>query len=121
MDTFLQGIALDIKQGASFELPITWKTDDGDPVNLTGYTSARMQFRATVGAANPPLLDLTTANGSITIDGYNGGVAIFIPSNMTELLESESEGVWDLFLYGGTGIALSDLKGTYRVEGRVTR
>jgi len=37
---------IDVKQGATFQLTITWNDSAGTPINLTGYT-ARAQARLT--------------------------------------------------------------------------
>lgn len=54
------------------------EADGTTPVDLTGYT-ARMQVRATPDASTK-ILDLSSENGRITIDGPNGTVTVTIPA-----------------------------------------
>ena len=63
-----------IEKGATFRHALLVRSGEGasaPAANLTGYT-ARMQIRLTADAADPPLLELTTANGRIAIDGAAG-------------------------------------------------
>ena len=73
-----------IKIGVDWIRILSYKQSDGTtPVNLTGYT-ARMQVRATT-SSQIKILDLTTVNGGITIDGVNG--LITIHATATQLTE----------------------------------
>lgn len=121
MDSFDTGVHLDLKVGASFYLQIMWEDDAGNPVDLSGYTTARMQLRKTVDAIDPPIADLSTESGTMVIDGYNGGVVVSIPSTITQYFTGSVDGVWDLFLFGSAGEAFSDLQGTFHIEKRVTQ
>ena len=61
-----------IKQGATWLYPITWERPAGTPVDISGFT-ARMQIRDDAYSSTV-LVDMTTANGRITIDGPAGTV-----------------------------------------------
>lgn len=60
-----------VEQGTDYSQLFIKKDGNGDPVDLLGYT-AHMQVRARPGA--PVLLDMTTENDLISIDGPNGAV-----------------------------------------------
>lgn len=63
-----------IKLGVDWTRVLTYKQSNGTVVNLTGYT-ARMQVRETV-LSPTKILDMTTENGSITIDGSTGTITL---------------------------------------------
>lgn len=68
---------LEADQFATSRWWMQWKRDEGDgrglqPVDLTGYT-LRCQGRQRVDDPDPPLFDLSTANGGIVvIDAADG-------------------------------------------------
>lgn len=64
------------------------------PKNLTGYT-ARMQFRATVNAADI-LLELTSGNG-ITLGGAEGTIDMVLTDAQTTAF-AKNAGVWNIEL-----------------------
>lgn len=56
--------------------------DTGNPINLVGITSLLMRIRRSI--ASPILLELSIANGHLTIvDGAAGRIGIRVPSAMT--------------------------------------
>lgn len=63
-----------IKLGVDWTRVLTYKQSNGTAVNLTGYT-ARMQVRENVSSPTK-ILDLTTENGSIAIDGSTGTITL---------------------------------------------
>jgi hypothetical protein len=103
-------------QGATFDSTFTL-TVGGTAQNLTGYTSA-MQVRESAGAATT-LLNLTTANGGITLDGTAGTILVTIASTATAALTNGSYS-YDLELYSGS-ITTRLLQGSFNVTGEVTR
>jgi ubiquitin-activating enzyme E1-like protein len=92
--------------------------DNGKPTILTGYT-ARMQVRATI-AASSALLDLTTANGGVTLGGTAGTIRILATATQTAAL-TINEGFYDLELIDGAGAVRRLLKGSVTVSKEVTR
>lgn len=104
-----------IEQGTTFELPVTVSMD------LTGWT-ARMQIKTAVGV-NPSILDLTTANGGITIDAdvAESDVVINIPAATSAGWPAEFvKGVYDLEIVSPTGRVMRLIKGTVAVDPEVT-
>ena len=57
---------LEVFQGAYWSQRLEYQDSTGDPVDLTGYT-ARMQVRRAVESEGDPIIELTTANGRITL------------------------------------------------------
>jgi hypothetical protein len=98
-----------IEKGATFHKSITWEVA-GNPVDLTGY-SARMMIRASYAAASP-LIELTTSNGRIALNGAPGRIDLFIGATDTEALAG-SAGVYDLELVNGAEV-------TRLLQGEVT-
>ena len=73
-----------VQQAASFVLQLTVKTGDpATPVDLTG-ASAKMEVRS--DTAIGVVLELSTANGRITIDGPNGVLTLRIAAADTAAL-----------------------------------
>ncbi len=70
------------------------------PVDLSAYTSARMQIKDEVGGVEQVLL--TTGNGRLTLDNVAKRISLHIPSAVTQAL-TISSGVYDLELITSTG------------------
>jgi hypothetical protein len=109
---------IDVKQGATFQLTITWKDSAGTAINLTGYT-ARAQARLTYDTSTT-IFSLTSSAG-ITLGGAAGTIAIVIAAGTTAALAAPWSGVWDLELVSGAGIVTRLLEGTANVSPEVTR
>lgn len=108
-----------IYQGATFRLPLTWKSGDpATPVNLTGCT-ARMQIRSIVTAPTP-LLTLTTENGGIALGGAAGTVTVTVDAAATAG-QAWKTGVYDLEIVFGSGEVRRLLEGAAQVLPEVTR
>lgn len=106
-----------LEQGSTFNLAATYKDSSGSPINLSGYT-ARMQMRKSIDDASP-IIELTTANGRISIDGPTGKVTMTIAAGDTATLDA-GDGVYDLELVSGS-VVEKLIKGTFTVEREVTR
>ena len=105
-------------QGSSFTRIIEIKDADGDIFSLTGYTG-RMQIRRDVDAT-AALMELTTANGRLSVSGALGQITLILtPAQTAELTRS---GVYDLeIVKTATGEVHKVLRGEFRVEKEVTR
>jgi hypothetical protein len=57
--------------GVDFRRQILLQSSDNTPADLTGYT-ALMRVRNAAGEAGAPVLELSTTNSRIEIDGPNG-------------------------------------------------
>lgn len=104
-------------------MTLIWEEDDGNPVDLTGW-SARSQARPSHDSPDTDLLfDLDNAvKGGVALGGTAGTIEMTIPSSETSQLEpSKFAGVWDLELVDGTGQVTSLLEGALRVKPEVTR
>lgn len=102
-----------IEQGATWRPTLTLRDTD-----LTGYT-ARMQIRADIDATDV-LLELSTANGKITIDGPAGQIKPVLTDTQTATL-TWTDGVYDLELTAPGGDVQRLLKGPVEVDPEVTR
>lgn len=92
---------LKIEQGATLSLTFTYQNEAGTPINLTNMT-ARAKIREDFGSA--VVLELTTANGRITLGGALGTIALNVPATTTATLSAPFEGVWDLELVNGATV-----------------
>lgn len=106
-----------LEMGAAWSDNIQVTDADDVPVNLSTYT-AKQQFRRSVNDATV-ILELSTANGGITVDS-SGNLARHITSAQTAALPPDTTLVYDLFIYtGGEGEPL--LQGEAKVKKMVTR
>lgn len=105
-------------QGSSFERIIEIKDADGAVFSLTGYTG-RMQIRRDVDATST-LMELTTANGRLSISGGLGAITITLTPELTRTLTRS--GVYDIeIVKTATGEVHKVLRGEFRLEKEVTR
>jgi hypothetical protein len=107
-----------VQQGANFELNIAAKNSDGTAKDLTGYTG-KMQIRPSVESVTV-LMEASTANGRITIDGPNGTVAILVPADVTDPM-TWSSGVYDLEVTNGATNVIRLMEGNASLSKGVTR
>lgn len=117
-----------LEQGATFDLPIRYRTPGGVAVDLTGY-SARMQVReAPTSDVFTEFNSDLTANGFIFLsglpedreDGQNGNVRIFMTAANTAAL-ARFAGRYDLELRDADDYVIRLLEGQFRVEPEITR
>jgi hypothetical protein len=106
-----------VEQGATWRRVLTLKDDDGDPVDLTGFT-ARMQVRESQDSPTP-LLSLTTGSG-ITVDGPAGQLTLLI-ADETSTAWTWRYGVYDLEVESAGGEVTRLLRGEIEVDREVTR
>ena len=112
-------LKLKIIQGATFRKPLVWLAPDKTtPIDLTGCT-ARMQVRSEVESPTV-LLELTTANGGIVIDGPAGKMTLHISPADTASVTWEG-GVWDLEVVHPSGDVTRLAQGSISVLPEVTR
>jgi phage gp45-like len=105
-------------QGSTFQRIIEIKDADGVVFPLTGYT-ARMQIRRDIDAT-ATLMELTNANGRITINGALGAITMTLTPELTVSLTKS--GVYDLeIVKTSTGEVHKVLRGEFRLEKEVTR
>lgn len=121
---------LNIEQGASWTFDMTWKDDQGDPVDLTGY-SARMKVRKSYQSS--VVLALTTADGDITLGGVLGTIEIAASATTTSEIPIDYNSlsinsgkqcqvmVYDLELESGSGTVTRLLQGSAYVYPEATR
>jgi hypothetical protein len=110
---------LTIEQGATFRRVITWKNSSGTAINLTGF-SARMQVRERIDDADV-ILELTTANGRITLGGVLGTITMVAQDEVTTTLPEIRKGVYDLELESAGGEVTRLLRGSVEIIRQVTR
>lgn len=107
-----------IEQGAVFRRVLTWKDDDGNAINLTGY-SAVMQIRETK-ESETVIHELTSEDGGITITPATGKLALFISAADTEDFDFGSA-YYDLELDPGDGEKIRLIEGIVSLSKEVTR
>ena len=112
-------LKLKIIQGATFRKPLEWLAPDKTtPIDLTGCM-ARMQVRSEIESATV-LLELTTENGGIVIDGPAGKLTLHLSPPATAAISWES-GVWDLEVVHPNGDVTRLVQGSISVSPEVTR
>lgn len=104
----------DVPQAPDVEGPLPAQT----PIDLTGCT-ARMQVRPEVESSTV-LLELTTANGGITLGGVAGTIELFVSDDDSAAFTWQS-GSWDLEIEFPGGDVRRLAQGTVNVSPEVTR
>ena len=112
------------KQGKTLQITFIWVDSDGDPINLTGYTS-RMQVRKLHQATllesysyEPAVISLTSSSG-MTITALDGQVDIEVDaSTMAGILPGFYN--YDLELVSGGGIVYELAGGVFEMKAEAT-
>lgn len=105
-------VNLVVDQGTTFETTINLTDDDGDLVNLTGYSGAG-QVRKHYTSSN-------ATNMTITLGGANGTVTMGMSANTTASLTS-GRYVYDVELTDPSGDVSRIFEGIITVTPQVTR
>lgn len=106
-----------VYQGTTFQLSPVWKVDNL-PVNLTGYT-ADMQVRKFVDSTSV-LVELSTANGRIVINGAIGQINLTLTASQTAALTPADSYIYDLNLTSPGGDVYKILQGSFILNASVT-
>lgn len=109
---------INIDKGSDFELIIELQEDDGTIIDLTGYT-AQMQIRPDTDST-VIIIELSTANGRIVIDGPAGKLTLTIANADTEAI-TQDVGVYDLEITSGGALIERILQGNVAFSPEVTR
>jgi hypothetical protein len=88
------------------------------PYNITGFT-ARMQLRS-LPSDTTYVLNLTTENGGIAIDGPNGVIAVHATNTQTEAID-EGPYFYDLEIESNSNVVTRVAQGQAIVSAEVTR
>jgi hypothetical protein len=104
------------EQGATFSSLLTWKDQDGDPINVTGY-SAAMQVRSK--PCTDPILTLTSSNGKIALGGALGTITLTLAATETDDLTPGTY-IYDLELTL-SGVVTRLIEGSFTVSPEVTK
>ncbi len=107
-----------IEQGATFTLDISVTDENGDAIDLTGYT-ARMTIKRDSREA-AALLELTTANSRIVITAASGLVTLVLTAAETAAISTWQRGVYDLELVSGGGTVTRLCEGAVTLLAEVT-
>lgn len=105
-------VNLVVDQGTTFETTINLTDDDGDLVNLTGYSGAG-QVRKHYTSSN-------ATNMTITLGGANGTVTMGMSANTTSSLTA-GRYVYDVELIDTSGDVSRIFEGIITVTPQVTR
>lgn len=114
---------LNCNQGATFDQSFRFGTKDpvtggfGSPHDLTGRTF-KMQVREKHGD-DDILIDLSTENGGIILDGPDGAIRLIVPAEITTLLPALT-GVYDIEMKDGS-IVTRVIQGKFSISPEVTR
>ena len=104
-------------QGATFSREIILKDSGGTVIDITGAT-AEMDVREKVNSTTT-LVELSTSNGRIVVDGPNGKLTLTIAAADTALLTTLCA-VYDLKITYISGEVARLLEGTFTLDLEVT-
>lgn len=105
-------VNLVVDQGSTFETVLTLTEDDGDLVDLTGYTGSA-QFRKHYTSSN-------ATSFTVTLGGANGTVTLGLSSNTTANVVA-GRYVYDVELVDSGNIATRLIEGILTITPQVTR
>lgn len=109
-----------IEQGTTWNLSLTWKDAEGNPIVLTGY-SARMQLRSSYEDPQPMVELLSTGeNPRIVLTAATGGIVLTLEDSVSENLVP-GHAVYDLELESPSGVVTRLLEGSVLIRPEVTR
>lgn len=111
-----------VPQGATFVAEVTFVDPDASsmPVDLTGC-AARMQARAAVADADPPLYSTDSGvGGHLVLGGTAGTVTLTIPATVTAAW-TFTRAVFDLEVELPSGVVHRLVKGELFIDPEVTR
>lgn len=101
-----------VDQGSTFSTTLNLTDDDGDPVNLTGFTAAG-QIRKHYSSSN-------SVSFNITLGGANGTVTLALTSNASANIIS-GRYVYDVEVTDASGTVTRLFEGIVTVTPQVTR
>lgn len=104
-----------LAQGATFNLALTYRDPAGALIDLTGYSAV---LRAAVSKGEVPVLQASTGNGQIVIEGALGVVMLDLPAALTVTL-APGQYVYQLDLTSPGGQVTRLLEGALLVDGQV--
>lgn len=108
----------EMEQGARFQRTLTYKDDNGNAIDLTGY-SVRMDIRERKDKTSPIIHDVDAA-GQITITDATGGeITIDIPDSDTAGF-SFGVGWYDVEIVDGSGNVTRLVQGRINLDREVT-
>lgn len=91
---------LELFKGAAYEARWTIYDEEGNPVDLTGYTG-KFRLWATRDASTP-LIDVDTTDGGVLLDGL-GNFDLFLTSIVTSVAASGDDPyLWNIMVNDGT-------------------
>lgn len=105
----------EIDQGATWSQVIKFLGSD-----ISSYT-ARMQFRRTIGAADPADVEMTTGNGKISISFSAPDSTITLTLTDTETDALSDSYFYDLEIISGSSVVTRILEGKIIINPNVTR
>lgn len=107
-----------IEEKATFKKRLIWSNKTKRPLNLTGYT-ALMQIKAIADEGSAVLLELSQANGRITITPLAGTIDLYISAADVAVIPW-TEAVYDLVVTAPDGTVIRLLQGQVTVSPGVT-
>jgi len=116
IEQFAQKLDIEIEQGATFRVTLTWNDENGTPTDLTGW-SARMQIREDIDDA--ATLHSMVSPTDITLGDAAGTIELLITATDTEAFTFETA-TYDLEMVNGTEVTRL-VKGTVKLIKEVTR
>lgn len=107
-----------IEKGATFRHTFYWRDVNNNPINITGCT-AIMQMRETIDSS-VVLMELSTENQKIIIDGHDGIINLYISAEDTREL-SGLGAIYDLEIHYPDLEVVRFCEGRVKFSGNVTR
>jgi hypothetical protein len=111
-------VDINLYKGKTVNFSIFWKDSQNQPIDISSYT-AKMQVRQNLQDA--VLLEFSTANSRININGLTGEINITMPAIETANLAELVDGIYDLEIESPLGDVSLVMSGMFNIIGEVTR
>jgi hypothetical protein len=105
---------LQMYQGGTYVLSLTWTDDSGTPVDLVGYSGS---FTAVYSNGNL-IIQATTADGLLVLGGALGTIVLTIPATTTSAF-SPGGGQYALLLTSGSGVVYPLVTGAVTIQAAI--
>lgn len=115
----MERIDQEISVGEDFFLPIIFEFEQCGqdyPIEISGYTVEMQVGYGLFIDGNTPIIDVTTEDGDIIIDGPNGKINIYVPNAITSTL---TVGVYDYAVKVTNSVGLVErlIGGKFTIKG----
>jgi hypothetical protein len=109
----------EIEQGADFTLAVNYQDTASATIDLSTYSSGRMQIRESTESSSY-VIELTTGNGRLSLDQSDPNITLTLSNTETASLDFD-HAVFDLEIVASGGEVTKILRGNVKLIREVTK